>query len=97
MDCTFENGFCNWSNDPNNWKLRWKTMSLYSTGFVDNTNQEIMGACLINKKKIEDQLLTARLWGPEIMKSVKLGCVSFQYRIEGDQSVKLTLMRREMG
>lgn len=97
LDCNFENGFCKWGNDYNNWKLNWKQTAMNEIGFLSHRNVENGGACLKTLTGVDETLLTARLWSPEVMKNVKLGCFSFQYRIEGNGPTKLTLMRREMG
>ena len=96
LNCSFDYGFCKWNDDLNNWKLKWKQTSLKLIGF-GNENEENNAACLRYPEDAFDETLTARLWGPEVSRKVKLGCFAFQYRIFGDSSTKLTLMRREMG
>ena len=96
MDCTFDYGFCKWNDDPNDWKLKWIRTSLKLIGF-GNGNEENSAACLKYPEDAVDETLTSRLFGPAVLKTVKLGCLSFKYRISDDSSAKLTLMRREMG
>lgn len=64
---------------------------------MEKIYQESGGACLKSTENINEQLLTGRLWSPEVLKTIELRCVTFQYRLEGDTLTKLTLMRREMG
>lgn len=89
LDCSFENDFCKWANDPNNWLVNWATIRreicLRLTG-----NPKI-------PKLINEKILTARFWGPVISSDTKLGCVSFAYRMTSVEQTKLTVMRREMG
>lgn len=98
LDCDFEDNFCKWGNDYNNWELNWQITSMRSVGMVDKDTLEDKGACIKSTDTgDEGRTMTSRMWGPPVSKKVKIGCVKFQYRLHDNTKGRLTLMRREMG
>ncbi|KAK3586614.1 hypothetical protein CHS0354_029493 [Potamilus streckersoni] len=76
LDCTFEDGFCNWKNEDNSWKRITDDSQRYIliTGENKNTSTK------------------AKLIGPEVDTGDKSSCLTFSYNMSGDENIVLSVL-----